>query len=373
MVPIPWAVRPTRRAGRGRPPGRPMPCRTRPLAGPSVEPIPSLPRARGGPRPAGGIARAERVPDHLRPELAALLRRYPHRNHQLRALGVDKEAMVAHLATGIDRDDALCLLEVRAGRLEGLLQAVPDAGLSRQLGRRMWSVRHLLAADDGRAGIARRLVEALVDALDGRTDLVTARVASGDLGAINALERQGFRLVTGEIAGVVRPVREVGACPAGLAIGPMAPGDVDDVATIAGRSHVHNRFAYDPRIDRDEARRLYEDLIRRYAENPDATTLVARGRDGAVRGFIASRVNRAFSRAVGRTLASLDFIGVHPDVRTRGVGDALNRHALAGMRAAGVHAATVRTLMNNFEALGVLRKLGMRITSSNVVLHRWYG
>ena len=198
------------------------------------------------------------------------------------------------------------------------------------------------------------------------------RVASGDLCAINALERHGFRVVTGEIAGVVRPTREITVHPAGLAIEPMAQEDVDAVVAIAGASHVHNRFAYDSRFGRAEVRHLYEDLIRRYAEDPDTMSLVARERDGTIRGFISSRLNRAISEATGRSLASLDFIGVQPDARTRGIGDALNQHALARMRAQGVQAVTVRTLMNNFEALGVLRKLGMRVTSSNVVLHRWW-
>ncbi len=350
-----------------------MRTRTRPNAIQPADAVPLLPRRRHGPRPLNRIERAERLPDDLLPDLSALLRRYPHRNHQLRTLGVDKNAMTAYLLGGMDRADTRVLFEVREGHLEGLIQVVPDTLLSQRLGRRMWSIRHVLSADDGRFGVVRRLVSALVEDLEGRADMVTARVASGDLVALNALERNGFRVVTGEIAGVVRPTRVVSAHPAGLVIEVMRPDHVEDVAAIAGRSHVHNRFAYDPRFDRDEVRLLYEDLIRRYAEDPDTTSLVARTRDGTILGFISTRLNRAISDATNRTLASLDFIGVQPDVRTRGIGDALNQHALARMYSLGVHAITVRTLMNNFEALGVLQKLGMRITSSNVVLHRWWG
>jgi hypothetical protein len=323
------------------------------------------------PFPGTVIEEAEFPRPGIRAGIRRLLESFPHRNHQLRVLGIPKNTMVDYLESGFSLADGLVLVARAGMRLLGVLQAVPETRMSQDLDRRIWSVRHLLLDDDCPAATSRRLVGATLNRLVGRADLVGARVASGDVAGLQAVEDLGFRVVTGELAGVVDLVEATHSVPGAPSVISLEPEHLDEVASIAGDAHVHNRFRYDPHFEPGVVRRMYGELIRRYADDPNTGTRVAVDGRGRVLGFISFRINRALEAATGKLLASLDFIGVRKDARVRGLGDALNHHAMAAMTERGVEAATVRTLMDNFEALAALRKLDLRITSSNLVLHRW--
>ncbi|MFZ5864348.1 MAG: hypothetical protein ACOYXY_00555, partial [Thermodesulfobacteriota bacterium] len=78
-------------------------------------------------------------------EVHELFYEYPHKNFQLKYMGVSKENMAAYLGSTLMRSDTrgICLRD--EGRMVGLvaLQSLP--WMSEHFGLRMYAVPHLLA------------------------------------------------------------------------------------------------------------------------------------------------------------------------------------------------------------------------------------
>lgn len=127
---------------------------------------------------------------------------------------------------------------------------------------------------------------------------------------------------------------------------------------------------YDPLIPRSISQSLYQRLVANCFDQPHFRVFVAR-RQGEVKGFIAAKINEKFSNVVGRKCGSLDFIGVVPESRSRGLGAALNNEALFHLSDEGVQFVAVRTLASNYAALGNCYKTGFKVTSSSLHFHRW--
>lgn len=306
-------------------------------------------------------------------EIRELFLEYPHKNYQLRVLGIDKENMADYLQDGLVCSGSSRLVLGREGsRLRGLACLAPSRLLSERLRTSMWCLRHLVATGDNVREMVRALADACEPGPDSGAEVVTARVACSDQAAVRALEDTGFRLVAGEVVGVVRFEDPDPVVPEGLKVVPMWARHVDQVTAIACSVHRYNRFAFDPRFDRETVDELYRLVVARYAEDESTETLVVVDDQEAVLGFIAFKLNHGLERFTGRRHGSLDFVGVRADAQSRGLGDILNRCALSTLRQQGTDTVMVQTLMNNYNALAILRKIGFRITSSNMVLHRWF-
>jgi ribosomal protein S18 acetylase RimI-like enzyme len=79
------------------------------------------------------------------------------------------------------------------------------------------------------------------------------------------------------------------------------------------------------------------ETVRTYcAAREDRTLLVAEA-DGVVAGFLAYEVNHTSKTG------EIQLLAVHPDYQDRGIGTALNKAALAGMKAGGMQLAEVGT------------------------------
>jgi len=309
------------------------------------------------------------------PEIRRLFLDYAHRNYQLRVMNIDKNDMAAYLQDRLlacDNGRTCLSLSHEGSVLDGLARIVPSTMLSERLECRMWSFKHLIVRETEAGYVASSLIDSVLQGIEKEADIVTARIAASDQAVVGALQEQGFRVMTGEVAGIIRfdgPDPEV---PEGLSVTSMEDRHVEEVASIAGSVHRYNRFAYDPRFESGSVSMMYGHLIEKYSIDDDTETLVVTDRSGEVLGFISFRLNKILERFAGRRLASLDFIGVRKEVQVRGIGDLLNRSALRALRRRNVEVVTVQTLMSNYNALAVLRKIGFRITSANMVMHRWF-
>jgi ribosomal protein S18 acetylase RimI-like enzyme len=148
------------------------------------------------------------------------------------------------------------------------------------------------------------------------------------------------------------------------------PQDQDQVLAIAGEIHNHNRFAYDPFIDEHAAKSLYQRLVANCFKHSQFDVLVAQCGD-SVEGFIVSKLTPAFSREAGFQCGSLDFIGVRPGARNRGLGKALNQWAVHHLDQKGVVYAAVRTMASNYAALSLVYRTGFQVTSTSLHFHKW--
>lgn len=302
-------------------------------------------------------------------EVLQLFKEYPHKDYQLRSMGVSKESMAAYLETTLRSPSvqSICLRD--DGRLAGLIALQSLPWMSEHFGMKMYAVSHLLARAEGplvRARLLRFVMEELRE-----VDFLDCRIAVDDVFSAQALEVCGFRYVGTEMyLGQKLNPHDVPSMFPGVEIRDCQRGDRRQVLEIVEETHVHNRFVYDPLIDARLARSLYRKLVQNFFDNDQFKVLVARSR-GAVEGFIITKTNSTFDEVVGMKSGSLDLIGVRPETRNRGLGAQLNRVALYGMADEGVQFAAVRTLASNYPALRITAHTGFTVTSTSLHFHRW--
>jgi ribosomal protein S18 acetylase RimI-like enzyme len=298
-----------------------------------------------------------------------LFRDYTHKDHQLKVMGVSKERMVTYLRKSLSKPNmqSICLRE--KGRLVGLITLQSLPWMSEHFGFRMFAVPHLLAKSTGplvHARLLRYVIEELRD-----VDFLDCRVAIDDIYSAHALEICDFRYVgteiyLGQILKSIGPPTPHPDCD----IRPCTLRERDQVVQIAGETHVHNRFVYDPIMNESATKSLYERLVTNCFEDPQFSMLIAHSLD-EVQGFIITKMNPAFGQEVGQHSGSLDFIGVRPAVRNRGLGVALNQWALYHLAEKNAVFAAVRTLASNYAALATCLRTGFSITSTSLHFHKW--
>jgi ribosomal protein S18 acetylase RimI-like enzyme len=294
---------------------------------------------------------------------------YPHKNYQLQTMGISKDRMAAYLETTLREPGVQTICLRGNGSLVGLvaLQFLP--WMSEHFGMRMYAVRHLLARS-GSPLVHIRLLRFVIEEL-ADVDFLDCRVAVDDIYSAHALEMCGFRYVGTEIF-LGQKLQSLGQADVTTAVevGPCEALDREEVLNIVEETHVHNRFVYDPLITELAARSLFRRLVQKCFDQSQFQVLVAKSRD-RVQGFLVSKTNKGFHDAVGVRTASLDFIGVRPEVRKNGIGAALNRVALIDMAQERVTYVGVRTLANNYPALRNCLTTGFSVTSSSLRFHRW--
>jgi len=302
-------------------------------------------------------------------DIDQLFRDYKHKDQQLKVMGVSKEQMVKYLEKSLSKPNiqSICLRE--KGQLAGMIALQSLPWMSEHFGLRMFAVPHLLARSTGplvHARLLRYVIEELQD-----VDFLDCRVAIDDIYSAHALEICDFRYVGTEIymGQVLKSISPPESHP-GYEIILCTPRERDQVVQIAGETHVHNRFVHDPIINENATKSLYERLVTNCFENNQFNVLVAHSH-GEVLGFIISKMNLAFSQEVGRLCGSLDFIGVRPEVRNKGLGVALNQWALYHLAEKNADFVAVRTLASNYAALATCFRTGFSITSTSLHFHKW--
>jgi GNAT superfamily N-acetyltransferase len=302
-------------------------------------------------------------------EVRRLFKEYPHKDFQLKSMKISKEVMANYLEATLRSAGTQSICLRANGNLVGLITLQFLPWMSEHFGLRMYAVSHLLAGSEGpmvRARLLRYVIEELQE-----VDFLDCRIAVDDVYAAQALEAAGFRYVgTEAYLGRVLGWEEPFDPPADIEIAECSPADRGQVLEIIEDTHVHNRFVNDPLIGGDLARSLYRKLVDNCFNQSQFTVLVARCH-GEVQGFIVSKVNETFCRVVGMKTGSLDFIGVKPDYRNRGLGACLNRAALHRLAQQGVKYVGVRTLASNYPALRITFKTDFTVTSASLHFHQW--
>lgn len=302
-------------------------------------------------------------------EARDLFLKYDHKDHQLKMMGALKTRVADYLCETLTAPGSISICMREGGSLVGLisLQALP--WMSDHFGMQMYAVRHLLTRSDGPLEHA-RLLRFVMEELT-QVDFLDCRVAVDDIHSAHALELCGFRYVGAEMfLGIQTDRFEKGFLPPNMTVLESQIQDHQTVVEIASESHVHNRFVYDPMIHRTVAQSLYRKLVRNCFESSQFKVFVARSIDG-VEGFITAKTNESFSKVVGVKAGSLDFIGVRPGRRKRGLGAALNGFAIKWLRENGADFVAVRTLASNYPALRTLFRSGFSVTSSSLHFHKW--
>jgi dTDP-4-amino-4,6-dideoxy-D-galactose acyltransferase len=151
----------------------------------------------------------------------------------------------------------------------------------------------------------------------------------------------------------------------GVRIRDALPGDVEELAEIARRSHRDSRFYHDGRFPRERCDELYATWIVNGADDPSCWTLVAE-LDGSPAGY------QLISPPGADGIASMRILAVDETQRRRGVGRALLAAGLRRAHGQGASAVDTATQERNAASLRAHHALGFRRMHSAVWFHKWF-
>jgi len=295
-------------------------------------------------------------------------------DHLLEAMGVSQEEMAAYRFSTLAEPGGVLFVAERAGRLEGLLFLAPDGLQSAVLGHYIWSVRQLVTSPDASSGTAGGLLQTALRYLDFPVDCVVARVPARNRAAVGGLQRQGFQALGSRVVGVLqcraRSVKE----PTNLDLIPVQKSCLREAADFLLKNGDCFNYPSSTWLRAERMVRLYECQLAEYVEEPRAGGVVAKGPFAEILGLITYRRKIWLGEFTSHRLASLDFFGVRPGSGSDGLGEVLHRHALSALYAESVDAVEVRTVVARPEAAGkleMLRKLGCKAFSSELIFQRW--
>jgi ribosomal protein S18 acetylase RimI-like enzyme len=310
----------------------------------------------------------------LTSEVVRLFAQDSNSDSTLAAMGVGWDEMAAYRFSTLAQPGGALFVADRAGRLEGLLFLVPEGLQSAVLGHYIWSVGQLVIAPGAPCGTVGALVEAAFGLMQAPVDCVVARVPSRDAAVICGLQEQGFEAAGSEVVGVLECAPPSEKPVTHLKLAPIQKRYLRAAADLIRHDGNCGFYPSPTRLRADRVSRLCECLLAGYVEQPRAGGLVAEGPSGELLGFIAYRRRIWLGEFTRRSLASLDFFGVQPELRSNGVVEVLHQNALSALRAESVDAVEVRTSVTSPDAAGrleMLRRLGCRAFSSDLIFQRW--
>lgn len=307
-----------------------------------------------------------------RAEMVRVLALAAERCEWVRALRIDREARACNQFEALWQPGAAVIIAERAGRVEGILQFVPQLLTSAFLERHFWRVGCLAAVSEDRAGVIQALTMAGLADLEPRVELVEATVPACDANGIRGLERAGFEVVCGAALMAADPRRIRRNGPPAISIEPLPTPLPEALGTITG---AYSHFAWDFRISSDKLNRLIERELLIAMREPDVVVLVARDSSGQVAGLaLASTADESTERR--SRVGVVRFVGVRPDSRGHGISEALHVGALMALDGLGAHVVTTQPMLKDEASVRNIRsltKIGYRLATSSLVLHQWHG
>ena len=208
--------------------------------------------------------------------------------------------------------------------------------------------------------------------------LLICRVAYNDFSSLHALEEVGFRVVDamniflwkchGTTPGGYRSFVTTGAA----LVSPLEKSDwsaQQAVREIARSAFRYSRLKNDPRFFDAQIKSFHERLLDSFLEKEESLILVARIDDELV-GFALGARDHDLSRHLSHPLGYLWLIAVDEMYAKRGVGQNLLGAFLQSF-CRQVHFIEVGTQINNYSALNLYARNGLKLVSSLVTMHLW--
>jgi ribosomal protein S18 acetylase RimI-like enzyme len=312
--------------------------------------------------------------DEARP-LVASSRYAPHRFLASRESDL-VSLFLADAADAIARFRGLALTTRIHEKLASLFVIADLPWESAILGRRMAVLKGFFIDDtlDVRDALADHTVRRAIDwAAQQNIRFVLCKVYADDPMAIQALQRNGFRLVE-TVLNYVYDCHEEHSDLSALNNVTIRPAEASDlprlveIARAAFKTHV-GRFHADPNLSIEEAGRIYEEWIRSSCRGYADAVFVAEC-DRKIAGFSVWRDPLEREVAVGIRSAHYSIGGVDPAFQKRGLFRALT---LAGMRRYRREADLIEgpTNLRNLPVQRAYDRLGWTLRDRQHTFHRW--
>lgn len=205
--------------------------------------------------------------------------------------------------------------------------------------------------------------------LDRQIRFISVRLSSLQLAAIHALEQIGFRYIESYVANVY-DLSHLGSQADGLPQLRLAlPAEQDVMLRYSPGAFATQRFHADPNIDPEKADDLYRKWILSAFSDPQREILVMEVDDKPAAFMICQQQDLRSQlgyRSVTTQMALLD-----PDIRSKGLGTDFFMALFRYYRDAGLDMVESGLTMRNQVSLNWHNKLGFRIVSTQLTLHRW--
>lgn len=196
------------------------------------------------------------------------------------------------------------------------------------------------------------------------------RLSSLQLPAIHALEQAGFRYIESYIYNVF-DLDRLGEPNGPLPLLRLArPEDEAVMMAYASGAFATQRFHADPRIPSDKAEALYRKWIASAFADPARQTLVMEDKGRPV-AFMVYRAED-YRDTLGLRSASLNMGLLDPDNRGKGAGTLFYQALLHHYRREGFDIVESGLTLRNQVSINWHNKIGFRVVSTQVTLHRWF-
>ncbi len=199
---------------------------------------------------------------------------------------------------------------------------------------------------------------------------VMARVDTGKLASIHALEDCGFETIDG-IQTFSLPLKSWASdCQPGVETRLFRETDLAQVLAISRRAYVLDRFHADPALRREQADAIHEEWVRNACLGTAADAVMVACDGGRVLGYVTCLVDSGARSSLGLGLGSIGMVATSEEARGRGVASAATCAALQWFREQEVDLVEVGTQLRNIPASRLYEKCGFRLTRVSLTLRK---
>jgi GNAT superfamily N-acetyltransferase len=287
---------------------------------------------------------------------------------------------IDQISQGLAKESSIGFQSVASGKTNGFIVYNDSAWDSNIMGRRVGTIEHLAARDDGpqTTAILHELIEKVTRTLADRgTQFLVCKVQSNERAAIHALEQSGFLLMDTLLDFVFdfshASIEEIAASreDEALKIRPAKAADLPASMAISEKvfADYFGRFHADPQMPAGAATRVYTEWVRSAFAGWGDWILVAEI-DGKVAGYGIWRKPLEIEKRHSLRVAHYDLAAVEPQFRGGGLWAAL---MLDGMRIARDVAQYVigPVHISNHPVQHILQKFGWNIAGARHSFHKW--
>jgi RimJ/RimL family protein N-acetyltransferase len=215
---------------------------------------------------------------------------------------------------------------------------------------------------DARAHKRELLRAVLAQCREGGIRHLSARVDTGDLATIPALEEAGFELVDGIQTFGLRIHGNLLPAPSGTRL--FEPRDLPEVLEIGRTAFVFDRFHADPALPTVVADRVNESWTRNCCLGIAADAVVVAQVEGRVASYVTCRADRLARNGIIILVATAVW------ARGRGAASRASSAALHWFAGQGLEAVEVGTQFRNIPAARLYESLGFRLTRTSLTFRK---
>lgn len=215
---------------------------------------------------------------------------------------------------------------------------------------------------EARARKEELLAAVLEECRTARIRHLSARVDTGDLTSIHALEKAGFELIDGiqtfrlSLYGTCHPQ------PTGTRL--FGPGDLPEILEIGRTAFVFDRFHSDPALTTATADQVNESWTRNCCEGGSADAVIVAEDSGHVASYVTCKVDREAGEGTIVLVATADW------ARGKGAARRASAAALRWFDGQGVKSVEVGTQLRNIPAGRLYESLGFRLVRTSLTFRK---